>query len=74
MTAFRYSLICYISQKEQYITEIEKLKYKTGQCIIQNYLQSKHKHSKSITKDVSTSHEKRKMDQCDIENAFNKNK
>ena len=35
--------------------EIQKIKYRTGQYFIQNYLRSKYKHSKFITKDVSKS-------------------
>ena len=35
--------------------EIQKIKYRTGQYFIQNHLQSKYKHSKSMTKDMSKS-------------------
>ena len=39
MTAFRYSLKCYISWKEQHIVEIQKLKYKTGQYFVESLSQ-----------------------------------
>ena len=46
--------LCFI-KKTHHIIEIQKLKYKTGQYFIQNYLRSKYKHSKSITKGMSKS-------------------
>ena len=45
------------------VIDFTKIKYKTGQYSILNYLQSKDKHPKSLTKDISPSYEKIKMDE-----------
>ena len=53
---------------------MQKLKYKTGQYFIQNHFRSKHKRSKSITKDMSKSELRKEQTGRRLENAFNNNK
>ena len=60
----------YFNKKVYY----KKKKYKTGEFFILNYLQSKHKHSKSITKGMSKSKLLKEQTRWRLGTAFNNNK